>query len=428
MVTDHPRSSSRDSTLALREGEPSADRAGFGTSRKCFRAPRALETRTSVCWSAQSTPSALVAGGIPRRRHHQGREVASCITHIGTRGSRRENCVGGFSSEGSSASHRATAPLKHFQLGPGGPGLAFSMFEGVGRSRRTSGAPSGRGGSSDGRSYRDGLGNGGQGIAAADCGVGGSTTTFGVQPCCCVPSRAVSRRSSSRWCRNAPPNDELAAKKFHSSQLLSEWLCAKHLELRDALEMGDPLIVVEPTRLLAAGAKMQAMSGRKMAKKKKFGMECGRVESAKPPTQGLSPARQRISSPDECVREVENPGPARSRSRIPHGSEAVEFDLTGGDSDDEPTVPPTIGAVPPFPTWVDDSCQTLESQPSTPFVGGAASSSHLLRRGVRNVVPRIHESHPVDGEVPASAQTVVSSEILDALEQDLPVTMPDSDS
>ena len=34
----------------------------------------------------------------------------------------------------------------------------------------------------------------------------------------------------------------------------------------------------------------------------------------------------------------------------------------------------------------------------------------------------------MDGEFPASAQTVVSSEILDALEQDLPVTMPDSDS
>ena len=47
-----------------------------------------------------------------------------------------------------------------------------------------------------------------------------------------------------------------------SPQLLSEWLCAKHLELRDALEMGDPLIVAELTQLLAAGgAKMQAMSG-----------------------------------------------------------------------------------------------------------------------------------------------------------------------
>ena len=74
--------------------------------------------------------------------------------------------------------------------------------------------------------------------------------------------------------------------------------------------------------------------------------------------------RPRVSSSDECVSEVENPRP----SRIPPGNEAVEFDLTGGDSDDEPLVPPTIGAVPPFPTWVDDSCQTPESQPSTPFV------------------------------------------------------------
>ena len=47
-----------------------------------------------------------------------------------------------------------------------------------------------------------------------------------------------------------------------SPQLLTEWLCVKHLELRDALEMGDPLIVAELTQLLAAGgAKMQAMSG-----------------------------------------------------------------------------------------------------------------------------------------------------------------------
>ena len=82
----------------------------------------------------------------------------------------------------------------------------------------------------------------------------------------------------------------------------------------------------------------------------------------------------------------------------------MEFDLTNGDSDDEQLAPPTIGAVPPFPTWVDDSCQTLESQPSTLFVrvGGAASRSHLLLRKGR---ARIHECLPVDGEVPASAQT-----------------------
>ena len=133
------------------------------------------------------------------------------------------------------------------------------------------------------------------------------------------------------------------------------------------------------------------------------------------------PSRRRGISSDECVCE-ENPALAGSRSRILLGNEAVEFDFTRGDSDDEPLVPPTFGAVPPCPTWVHDSCQTQESQPSTLVrVGVSASHSHLLRRGV-------HECLPVDGEVPVSAQTVVSSEILDALEQDLPVTMPASDS
>ena len=50
-------------------------------------------------------------------------------------------------------------------------------------------------------------------------------------------------------------------------------------------------------------------------------------------------------------------------------------------------------------------------------VGGAASRSHLLRSGVRDVVPRIHECFPVDGEVPASAQTAVSSEIFNATQE-----------
>ena len=167
--------------MAFSKGESPATRAGFGTSRG---APRPLEARTSVCWSTQSAPSTFVARGIPCRSFHQGCEVASCFTHIGTRGFRRESCIGGFSSEGASASHRTTsgrageadntvhrtcqeAPLKRFRVGPVGPGLAFSMFEGVGRSRRTSGAPSNRGGSTDGRSCRDRLGSGGQGIAAS---------------------------------------------------------------------------------------------------------------------------------------------------------------------------------------------------------------------------------------------------------------------
>ena len=201
----------RSSKMAFSKGESPATRAGFGTSRG---APRPLEARTSVCWSAQSAPSTFVARGIPCRSYHQGCEVASCFAHIGTRGFRRESCIGGFSSEGASAGHRTTsgrageadntvhrtcqeAPLKRFRVGSVGPGLAFSMFEGVGRSRRTSGAPSNRGGSTDGRSCRVRLGSGGQGIAAADCGVGGSTQVFCAEPCCCVPPRAVFRRSNS---------------------------------------------------------------------------------------------------------------------------------------------------------------------------------------------------------------------------------------
>ena len=95
----------------------------------------------------------------------------------------------------------------------------------------------------------------------------------------------------------------------------------------------------------------------------------------------------------------------------------MEFDLTAGDSDDEPTVPTTIGAVPPFPTWVDDSCQTLESQPSTPFVGGATCCEE-----------EFGTSSPESTRAIQWTERFQSSEILDALEQDLPVTMPDSDS
>ena len=47
-----------------------------------------------------------------------------------------------------------------------------------------------------------------------------------------------------------------------SHHLLEEWFCREHLELRDALEIGDSLIISELTKLLAAGAaKIQAMLG-----------------------------------------------------------------------------------------------------------------------------------------------------------------------
>ena len=89
----------------------------------------------------------------------------------------------------------------------------------------------------------------------------------------------------------------------------------------------------------------------------------------------------------------------------------AEFDMTRGDSDDEPLIPSTVGAVPPFPTWVDE--------PDNQFPH-SASRSQSLRTGVRNV-PRMPACP--DRDVPASAQIVDSSEIAD-----MPVTMVDSDS
>ena len=60
-----------------------------------------------------------------------------------------------------------------------------------------------------------------------------------------------------------------------------------------------------------------------------------------------------------------------------------------------PLVPPTLGAAPPFPTWVDDSCQTLQSQPSTPFV----------RVGVQPIVAkRSSERRPQNPRVPPSGR------------------------
>ena len=92
----------------------------------------------------------------------------------------------------------------------------------------------------------------------------------------------------------------------------------------------------------------------------------------------------------------------------------AEFDLTRGDSDDEPLIPSTMGAVPPFPTWVDDSHDMPESQ-----IPHSASRSQSMRTGVRNVVPRRHACS--DRDVPA--QIVNSSEIVD-----VPVMMVDSNS
>ena len=51
---DPPWSSSRESKMALRKGEPSATRAGFWTSRKRFGTPRPLEAAGGAKMQAMS--------------------------------------------------------------------------------------------------------------------------------------------------------------------------------------------------------------------------------------------------------------------------------------------------------------------------------------------------------------------------------------
>ena len=87
------------------------------------------------------------------------------------------------------------------------------------------------------------------------------------------------------------------------------------------------------------------------------------VPSRGTPTQGLRPAVD---------------GSVLTRSRILHGSEAVEFELTRGDSDDEPLVQPQLV---PFPHG-----STLDAR--GPIVnavceGWGCSQSHVAtRRGM----------------------------------------------
>ena len=252
MVTDHPRSSSRESKVALHKGVSSQRRVWVGVGDENFSSP------------VSPVSSVHVAGGIPRRSHHQGREVASCFPHFGTREASLQK-----------AQVQATVPPVTEQLsspnvprgasqalpsGSSGPRIGILNVRRSWLKQKNVWCAFGKGNSSDGRSYRDGLGSGGQGLAASDCGVGGSTTIFGDEPGCCVASEQSSvepvqvvqeRATKRRVCGDEVPS---------SPQLLSEWLCAKHLELRDVLEMGDPLIVAELIQLLAAGgAKMQAM-------------------------------------------------------------------------------------------------------------------------------------------------------------------------
>ena len=155
-----------------------------------------------------------------------------------------------------------------------------------------------------------------------------------------------------RWYRNVPPNDRALRRRSSivSPTPLGVVVCeASGVERR--LEMGDPLIVAELTQLLAAGGAKTAgdvrcnMMKKWQERESSYGMRaCGVGEAAHP---GPPSRRRRISS-DECASE-ENPRPARSRSRILYRSEAVEFDSTRGDSDDEPLDPATIGACHHFP-------------------------------------------------------------------------------
>ena len=46
-----------------------------------------------------------------------------------------------------------------------------------------------------------------------------------------------------------------------SEQVFAEWLCSKHLELRDALEIGDPAVVAELSQLLARSRESQNLFG-----------------------------------------------------------------------------------------------------------------------------------------------------------------------
>ena len=278
MVTDHPRSSSRHLTMALCEGEPSAVRAGFGTSRKCFRTPRTLETRTSVCWSAQSAPSTFVAALPPRSRG-----CKLLCSHWDQRISSRK-LRWRFLFQSSSASQCATC-------GKAGKSRLLSSSN-VPRSASQSVHSQC---SKEVKNVRCVFGQRrimAKALRQQIVEFGGSTTIFGVQLCYCVPSRVVFHRSSS-----GGTGTSLRRRSSIVSPILSEWLCAKHLE-RDALEMGDPLIVdgahstsrcrwCEDPGDVRSNMRWLKKNGKR--ERGRYGMRV--VESAKPPTQGLSPRR-----------------------------------------------------------------------------------------------------------------------------------------
>ena len=287
--------------------------------------------------------------------------MSSCFAHIapqdlvekaalGSSASHRATC--GRAGEANNSVHRTCqeAPLKCFRVGAVSPGLAFSMFEGVGRSRRTSGALSaeevhlmevvGKDWEADAKALRQQIVEleGRRQSSVFSRVAAAHPVQFSVEAGAGTRHQTTSLRRRSSIVSGTPVGVvvcEAPGVERRSGNGRPIDCCGAHSTsgCRWCEDAGD----VSNMRLLQKNGKRV---------KARYGMRACRVGEAAHP--GPQSRRRRISSLDECVSEVENPGPARSRSRIPQGREAVEFDLSRGDSDDEPFVPPTNGAVPPF--------------------------------------------------------------------------------
>ena len=293
--------------------------------------------------------SLLVSPVSPVRRRNPAQEPPprsqSCkrLSSLGTRGSRRESCIGGFSSEGASASHRTIcgsagkadnsvhrtcqwvqwAQDWHSQCSK-----ELDAEERLVRLRAEEVHPMEEVFVTDWEAEAKALRQ--------------STTIFGVEPCCCVPSRAVFRRRSSSG--GTGTRHQTTSLRRRSSIVsptpFGAVVCeASGVERRSG--NGRPIDCCGAHSTSGCRwcedadnvrSKMILLNNGKRERKREreLGMECGRGRRSSPP-RPLS-RRRRISSSDECVSE-ENPGPARSRSKILHGSEAVEYDLTWGDSE-----------------------------------------------------------------------------------------------
>ena len=94
----------------------------------------------------------------------------------------------------------------------------------------------------------------------------------------------------------------------NSEQELAEWMCTKHLEFRDALEIGPNELVVERSQLVAKGAlAMQAFSVRPSTVS-----NIGHVTVRF--LRQWRPVLSRYGMRGVCVGEASNPGPVTTRS------------------------------------------------------------------------------------------------------------------